>query len=85
MASAINKKTGEHITRGIGYLDPTYTKNKDWIVNPTMEQVEQYKIKPVTPSADVVEKERLIAEKQREMAIEQLKIDGVLDADGNLK
>jgi hypothetical protein len=85
MASAVNKVTGQYISRGIGYLDPVYVNNNDWIVNPTQAEIDQYKYVPPPPDPDVIEKARLIEEKKTELAIEALKADGVLDANGNLK
>ena len=76
MASAINKKTGQFIHRGIGYADPNYTENPDWIVNPTPEEKEQYKYVPPAPT----EAELALAELKR-MDLEEMPrvIDDILE------
>jgi hypothetical protein len=81
MADVINKKTGQYLK---SVHTPDY-KGADWIINPSQAEIDQYKYVPPAPDPDEIEKERLIAEKTRTIAIEQLKTEGVLDASGNLK
>ena len=45
MAIAINKTTGQIVT-SIGYKQEPYFSSTKWIVNPTNQQIEQYKYIP---------------------------------------
>ena len=81
MSNVINKKTGEY---KISVHTPDYKGNKDWIINPTQKEIDQYTPEPEVVDPNIAIKENLIEEKKRELAIEALKTDGVLDYDGNL-
>lgn len=81
MSDVINKITGQHL---ISVHTPNYTDNKDWIINPTQKDIDKYTPTPTTIEDSVYEKEQLIDEKKREIAIEALISEGKLDSDGNI-
>jgi hypothetical protein len=81
MADVINKKTGQYLR---SVHTPLYVGNADWIVNPSQLEIDQYKYVPPPPDLDAIEKERLIEEKKRELAISALKTENKLDANGDL-
>lgn len=81
MSNVINKKTGQYLT---SVHTPDYSKNADWIINPTEQEIDQYKHVPEPVDPAIAQKETLIADKQRELAIEALKAEGKLDEDGNI-
>jgi len=81
MSDVINKVTGQFLK---SVHTPYYSSNSDWIINPTQVQIDTYKSVPPPPDPDAIEKERLIELKKREIAIDALKLDGVLDSKGEL-
>jgi len=81
MSNVINKVTGQYLK---SVHTPYYSSNSDWIINPTQQEIDQYKYVPPAPDLDAIEKERLIEEKKREIAIDALKLDGKLDSKGEL-
>jgi ribosomal protein S16 len=83
MATAINKQTGKHIT-DIGYADPTYTNNRDWIVNPTKAEIEQYTPIPEPIDQRILLREERIEERKRKLAVDSLISDGVFNEQGEL-
>ena len=80
MSNVINKKTGQYLK---SVHTPDYAGD-DWIINPTQKEIEQYTPEPVEIDPKIAQKEQAIQTKMRELAIEELKIDGVLDSKGEL-
>jgi hypothetical protein len=81
MANVINKKTGQYLK---SVHTPDYSKDADWIINPSQAEIDQYKAVPAPVDPDVAQKEQLISQKKRELAIEALKAENKLDANGDL-
>ena len=78
MSNVINKKTGQYLK---SVHTPDYIHD-DWIINPTEQEIEEYTI--VVDNTEMINKEILIEDKKRELAINALKSDGILDNDGNI-
>jgi len=81
MSNVINKITGQYLS---SVHTPNYT-NVDWIINPSQSDIDKYTIVPEPIDSKVAEKEVLIEEKKRFIAIEALKTDGILDSNGDIK
>ena len=56
----------------------------DWIINPTQEEIDQYKKDPQPADPDYAEREQMIEDKKREMAILELQSEGKLNENGDL-
>ena len=67
MSDVINKKTGELLT---SVRTPLYKDNDDYIINPTEEQIEEYKYKP---SAEEI---KSVAIMQKDMESAQILTSG---------
>ena len=80
MSNVINKVTGQYLT---SVNTPDY-KSKDWIINPSQAEIDQYTKVPEPVDPKIAEKEVIIQAKIRELAIEKAITDGDLDSKGDV-
>jgi len=81
MSNVINKTTGQYLQ---SVNTPDY-KTDEWIINPSKADITKYTPEPIVVDPKIMQREQLIEEKKRFIAIEALKVDGLLDIKGELK
>ncbi len=81
MSNVINKTTGIYSK---SVHTPDYLNNTNYIINPSQSDIDKYLKVPEVIDPDIAEKENLIEGKKRELAIEALKTENKLDANGDL-
>ena len=81
MANVINKITGQYLT---SVHTPIYVDDSDWIINPSQSDITKYKFVPDPIDPKVAQKEALIQQKIRTIAIDKLILDGELNSSGDI-